>query len=101
VRLANGFESTGIADDKQYRFTLRRTGFSIDRANPMVAHLYRRPAKCRNARLRTGPVTLRRIAESTQFNVVVPNSLTNREQPIVARYRGLTTQGGTLLSVQQ
>jgi hypothetical protein len=39
--------------------------------------------------------------ESTQFNVVVPNSLTNREQPIVARYRGLTTQGGTLLSVQQ
>lgn len=36
-----------------------------------------------------------------QFNVVVPNSLANGEQPIAASYGGLTTQGGTLLSVQQ
>jgi uncharacterized protein (TIGR03437 family) len=36
-----------------------------------------------------------------QFNVVVPPSLTNGDQPTVAMYNGLTTQAGTLITVQQ
>ena len=35
-----------------------------------------------------------------QFNVVVPASLADGDQPIVATYSGLTTQQGTLLTVQ-
>ena len=36
-----------------------------------------------------------------QFNVVVPSSLANGDQPTVAMYNGLTTQAGTLITVQQ
>jgi uncharacterized protein (TIGR03437 family) len=36
-----------------------------------------------------------------QFNVVVPPSLANGDQPIMAMYSGLTTQAGTLITVQQ
>jgi len=35
-----------------------------------------------------------------QFNVVVPASLPNGDQPIVAAYGGLSTQAGTLITVQ-
>jgi uncharacterized protein (TIGR03437 family) len=35
-----------------------------------------------------------------QFNVVVPPSLANGDQPTVAIYNGLTTQAGTLITVQ-
>jgi uncharacterized protein (TIGR03437 family) len=34
-----------------------------------------------------------------QFNVVVPASLANGDQPIVAAYSGLSTQAGTLITV--
>jgi len=36
-----------------------------------------------------------------QFNVVVPASLANGDQPITATYGGLATQAGTLITVQQ
>ncbi|MGA3187078.1 MAG: IPT/TIG domain-containing protein, partial [Bryobacteraceae bacterium] len=36
-----------------------------------------------------------------QFNVVVPPSLASGDQPTVAMYNGLTTQAGTLITVQQ
>jgi uncharacterized protein (TIGR03437 family) len=36
-----------------------------------------------------------------QFNVVVPPSLANGGQPTMAMYNGLTTQAGTLITVQQ
>jgi uncharacterized protein (TIGR03437 family) len=36
-----------------------------------------------------------------QFNVVVPPSLANGDQPTVATYNGSTTQAGTLITVQQ
>jgi uncharacterized protein (TIGR03437 family) len=36
-----------------------------------------------------------------QFNVVVPSSLGNGDQPTMAMYNGLTTQAGTLITVQQ
>jgi uncharacterized protein (TIGR03437 family) len=36
-----------------------------------------------------------------QFNVVVPSSLPNGDQPVTAMYNGLTTQAGTLLTVHQ
>jgi uncharacterized protein (TIGR03437 family) len=36
-----------------------------------------------------------------QFNVVVPSSLANGDQPVTAMYNGLTTQAGTLITVQQ
>ena len=36
-----------------------------------------------------------------QFNVVVPPSLANGDQPTIAMYKGLTTQAGTLITVQQ
>jgi uncharacterized protein (TIGR03437 family) len=36
-----------------------------------------------------------------QFNVVVPGSLANGDQPITATYSGLTTQAGTLITVRQ
>jgi hypothetical protein len=36
-----------------------------------------------------------------QFNVVVPSSLANGDQPVTATYNGLTTQAGTLLTVHQ
>jgi uncharacterized protein (TIGR03437 family) len=36
-----------------------------------------------------------------QFNVVVPSSLANGDQPVTATYDGLTTQAGTLLTVHQ
>jgi uncharacterized protein (TIGR03437 family) len=36
-----------------------------------------------------------------QFNVVVPPSLANGDQPTIATYNGLTTQAGTLITVQQ
>jgi uncharacterized protein (TIGR03437 family) len=36
-----------------------------------------------------------------QFNVVVPSSLANGDQPVTAMYNGLTTQAGTLLTVHQ
>jgi uncharacterized protein (TIGR03437 family) len=36
-----------------------------------------------------------------QFNVVLPASLGNGDQPITATYSGLTTQAGTLITVQQ
>jgi uncharacterized protein (TIGR03437 family) len=36
-----------------------------------------------------------------QFNVVVPPSLANGDQPATAMYNGLTTQAGTLITVQQ
>ena len=35
-----------------------------------------------------------------QFNVVVPAALANGDQPITATYNGLSTQSGTLLTVQ-
>jgi uncharacterized protein (TIGR03437 family) len=35
-----------------------------------------------------------------QFNVVVPPSLADGDQPITAAYNGLTTQPGTLITVQ-
>ena len=35
-----------------------------------------------------------------QFNVVVPPSLANGDQPTMAMYNGLTTQAGTLITVQ-
>jgi uncharacterized protein (TIGR03437 family) len=35
-----------------------------------------------------------------QFNVVVPPSLANGDQPTMAMYNGLTTQTGTLITVQ-
>ncbi len=36
-----------------------------------------------------------------QFNVVVPPSLANGDHPTMAIYNGLTTQAGTLITVQQ
>jgi uncharacterized protein (TIGR03437 family) len=36
-----------------------------------------------------------------QFNVVVPPSLASGDQPTIAMYNGLTTQAGTLITVQQ
>jgi uncharacterized protein (TIGR03437 family) len=36
-----------------------------------------------------------------QFNVVVPPSLANGDQPTMGMYNGLTTQSGTLITVQQ
>ncbi len=36
-----------------------------------------------------------------QFNVVVPLLLANGDQPTMAMYNGLTTQAGTLITVQQ
>jgi uncharacterized protein (TIGR03437 family) len=36
-----------------------------------------------------------------QFNVVVPPSLANGDQPTMAMYNGLTTQSGTLIAVQK
>jgi uncharacterized protein (TIGR03437 family) len=36
-----------------------------------------------------------------QFNVVVPSSLANGDQPVTTTYSGLTTQAGTLLTVHQ
>jgi len=36
-----------------------------------------------------------------QFNVVVPPSLANGDQPTMAMYNGLATQAGTLITVQQ
>jgi uncharacterized protein (TIGR03437 family) len=36
-----------------------------------------------------------------QFNVVVPPSLPSGDQPTIATYNGLTTQAGTLITVQQ
>jgi uncharacterized protein (TIGR03437 family) len=34
------------------------------------------------------------------FNVVVPATLADGDQPITATYNGLTTQPGTLITVQ-
>jgi uncharacterized protein (TIGR03437 family) len=34
-----------------------------------------------------------------QFNVVVPSTVTNGDQPITATYNGLTTQAGTLITI--
>ncbi|MGO9261651.1 MAG: hypothetical protein ACLQU1_35905 [Bryobacteraceae bacterium] len=36
-----------------------------------------------------------------QFNVVVPASLADGDQPIVATYNGATTPAGTLIAIQQ
>jgi len=36
-----------------------------------------------------------------QFNVIVPPSLTNGDQPVTATYNGFTTQAGTLIAVHQ
>jgi uncharacterized protein (TIGR03437 family) len=36
-----------------------------------------------------------------QFNVVVPPSLANGDQPTTAMYNGLTTQAGTMITVQK
>jgi uncharacterized protein (TIGR03437 family) len=36
-----------------------------------------------------------------QFNVVVPPSLTSGDQPVMVMYNGLTTQTGTVITVQQ
>jgi uncharacterized protein (TIGR03437 family) len=36
-----------------------------------------------------------------QFNVVVPSSLANGDQPVTAMYNGLKTQPGTLITVHQ
>ena len=36
-----------------------------------------------------------------QFNVIVPLSLASGDQPITATYNGLTTQAGTLITVQE
>jgi uncharacterized protein (TIGR03437 family) len=41
------------------------------------------------------------LAGEFQFNVVVPPSLANGDQPTMAIYNGLTTQAGTLITVQQ
>jgi uncharacterized protein (TIGR03437 family) len=35
-----------------------------------------------------------------QFNVVVPATLADGDQPITATYNGATTQPGTLLTIQ-
>jgi uncharacterized protein (TIGR03437 family) len=35
-----------------------------------------------------------------QLNVVVPASLANGDQPIAATYNGMTTQAGTLITIQ-
>ena len=35
-----------------------------------------------------------------QFNVVVPSNTPDGDQPITATYNGLSTQAGTLLTVQ-
>ncbi len=35
-----------------------------------------------------------------QFNVVVPSSLASGDQPVTATYNGLTTQAGTMITVQ-
>jgi uncharacterized protein (TIGR03437 family) len=35
-----------------------------------------------------------------QFNVVVPPSLANGDQPTIAMYNGFTTPAGTLITVQ-
>jgi uncharacterized protein (TIGR03437 family) len=35
-----------------------------------------------------------------QFNVVVPSSLADGDQPIVATYNGAATQAGTLITIQ-
>lgn len=35
-----------------------------------------------------------------QFNIVLPSSLSSEDQPITATYNGLTTQTGTLITVQ-
>ncbi len=35
-----------------------------------------------------------------QFNVVVPSSLTDGDQPITATYNGFTTQAGTVIAIQ-
>jgi uncharacterized protein (TIGR03437 family) len=36
-----------------------------------------------------------------QFNVVIPKSLGNGDQPIVATYGGASTQSGTLITIQK
>jgi uncharacterized protein (TIGR03437 family) len=36
-----------------------------------------------------------------QFNVLVPSSLANGDQLVIATYNGLTTQAGTLITVHQ
>ena len=36
-----------------------------------------------------------------QFNVVVPSSAPDGDNPITAQYNGFTTQSGVLLTVQQ
>ena len=36
-----------------------------------------------------------------QFNVMVPSSIVGGDQPISATYTGLTTQPGTLITVEQ
>ncbi|HWD00086.1 MAG TPA: SBBP repeat-containing protein [Candidatus Sulfopaludibacter sp.] len=36
-----------------------------------------------------------------QFNVVVPNSVPNGDQPVIATYNGSSTQTGTLITVHQ
>jgi uncharacterized protein (TIGR03437 family) len=35
-----------------------------------------------------------------QFNIVLPSSLSSADQPTTATYNGLTTQAGTLITVQ-
>jgi uncharacterized protein (TIGR03437 family) len=35
-----------------------------------------------------------------QFNIVLPSSLSSADQPVTATYNGLTTQAGTLITVQ-
>ena len=36
-----------------------------------------------------------------QFNVIVPSSLANGDQPVTVTYNGFTTQTGTLLTLHQ
>jgi uncharacterized protein (TIGR03437 family) len=36
-----------------------------------------------------------------QFNVVVPPSLADGDQPVTATYNGLSTQSGALIAVQK
>jgi uncharacterized protein (TIGR03437 family) len=36
-----------------------------------------------------------------QFNVIVPPSLADGDQPVTATYNGLSTQSGTLITVQR
>lgn len=36
-----------------------------------------------------------------QFNVVIPSSLTNGDQPVTATYNGVSTQAGTLITVHK